>query len=200
MSAAPDCSCLARGPKPPDRIIEREIGTDPTEGRYASVGLIRCSRCRRLWLRYFWEDESIAASGRWCEAVISEASAAAMKPAAAYRFIRSAPWRIIGGSFYGHDGVRIDRPAEAAETAATTFMVVYTKHRLVLRFAAPGEPASFFNRKTLRWHPWPRPIPPCARPVSIADAWRDMRYEMLGLDFGTIERPWREWPIHPRRR
>jgi hypothetical protein len=194
VSTEGDCPCLNRGPKPPDRIIEREIGTDATDGRYASVGLIRCSRCRLLWLRYFWEDESITASGRWCGAPISDATAAAMTPAAAYRFIRSAPWQIIGGSFYGHDGVRIDRPAEAAETAAATFMVVYAKHRLVLRFAAPGEPASFFNRKTLRWHPWPRPIPPCARPVSKAAAWTSIYQDTRHLDFGTLDRPWREWP------
>jgi len=89
-------------------------------------------------------------------------------------------------------------PDGEADAPAATFLQVSAKHPFVMRLASGAAPA-FFNRKTLRWHPWPGPIPPCARPISKADVWRDMRHEMLGLDFGTVDRPWREWPIWPSR-
>jgi hypothetical protein len=188
-----DCPCLSRGPKPPDRIHERDIGVDPCQGRYAAVALIRCSICRRLWLRYQWELEAETASGCWYETPINETEAAEMTAEAASEFILRAPWRIRGGSFFGHDGERIDRPAMAApKDDAATFMKVCAKHSFIIRLST-GE-AEFFNRRTLRWHPWPGPIPPCARPVSKAVAWTSIYQDTRHLDFGTLDRPWREWP------
>jgi hypothetical protein len=194
MSATDDCPCLACGPKPPDRSHVRDIGVDPCGGRYADVDLIRCERCGRLWLRYQWEIESETASGCWYETVISETEAPKMTAEAASEFILRAPWRIRGGSFFGHDGERIDRPAMAApKDDAVTFMKVSAKYSFVIRLCA-GEQPAFFNRRTLRWHPWPRPIPPCARSVSRAVAWTSIYQDTRHLDFGTLDRPWREWP------
>jgi hypothetical protein len=103
-----DCPCLDRGPRHPDAIVERDLGADPTDGRYADVSLIRCARCRRLWLREQLEYEAFSRSGRWSEAPIDEATAVTMTAEAAHSFVQAAPWRIVGGSFYGHAGKRVD--------------------------------------------------------------------------------------------
>jgi hypothetical protein len=105
-----DCACLDHGPKSPDTIPVRYVGRDPTEGRYADVSVIRCERCRRLWLRYQWEVEAFTASGQWYEAVIDDATAATVTPESAYQVIGSARWRIVGGSYFGHAGKRIGDP------------------------------------------------------------------------------------------
>jgi hypothetical protein len=60
-----DCRCLTEGPQRPDVIDERHLGWDKTAGRFAGVTLRRCSRCKRLWLRYAVEHEAFTASGRW---------------------------------------------------------------------------------------------------------------------------------------
>jgi hypothetical protein len=107
MTMTDDCACVEVGPRHPDLIRERDLGRDETDGRYADVDLIRCALCRRLWLRHQVEYEAFTRSGRWAEALIDEATAATMTPEAADRFIQMAPWRIIGGSFYGHAGKRV---------------------------------------------------------------------------------------------
>jgi hypothetical protein len=101
------CPCLQQGPEHSGIILERELGVDTTDGRYAAVDLVRCARCRRLWLHYQFEFEAFLRSGRWAEAPIDEAAALTMTAAAAHGYIKMAPWRIIGGSFYGHPGKRV---------------------------------------------------------------------------------------------
>jgi hypothetical protein len=92
---------------PPPSNLEADLGRDETEGRFADVELIRCARCRQLWLRYQVEYEAFSRSGRWAETPIDEKSAATMTATGAHRYIQAAPWRIIGGSFYGHAGKRV---------------------------------------------------------------------------------------------
>jgi hypothetical protein len=110
MSVAAECVCLEHGPKRPDIAEERNIGRDEAEGRFADVTLVRCARCRRLWLRHFYEIEAFSESGRWAEALIDELAAATIRPEAAYSFIQAAPFRVIGGSFYGGESRRIGTP------------------------------------------------------------------------------------------
>jgi hypothetical protein len=71
------CGCLDSGPHYPDIVDTKHIGVDDTEGRFATVELMRCARCRRLWLRYAVEYEGLTASGRWAEVPIGEDEAAA---------------------------------------------------------------------------------------------------------------------------
>lgn len=100
------CSCLDHGPRAPNLTRERDIGVDETDGRYADVSLTRCSKCRRLWLRYQVEYEGFDRSGRWCEAIIDEEMAIAMTPEKAPEFLASVPWHRYGGSYFGHGGKR----------------------------------------------------------------------------------------------
>ena len=97
-----DCGCLELGPRHPDIIRERDVGRDETDGRFADVDVIRCARCRRLWLRYLVEYEAFSRSGRWVEALIDEGAAATMTPEAAPEFIHAAEWHVFGGSYHGH--------------------------------------------------------------------------------------------------
>jgi hypothetical protein len=86
-----------------------------------------------------------------------------------------------------------EAPPAGTETGnAATFLRVYGKYSFIIRLCA-GE-ADFFNRKTLCWNRWPRPIPAPARPISKAAAWRSIYQETMHLDFGTLDRPYREWP------
>jgi hypothetical protein len=103
---AGDCKCLDGGPicAPGDKA--RHLGVDTTAGRFADVTLRRCAGCGRLWLRYQVEYEAFTASGRWAEAPIDAASAAAMTPAAAAGFLERAPFHRYGGSYWGHGGKR----------------------------------------------------------------------------------------------
>jgi len=104
------CPCLSAGPRIPDVIDERQVGRDETEGRFADLTLRRCSRCRRLWLRYQVEYEAFTASGRWVEAPIDEATAITLTPEAAPGFLDRAEFYIYGGSYFGHAGRRSSGP------------------------------------------------------------------------------------------
>lgn len=111
MIGDPHCACLKHGPIAPDIIEERAVGRDETEGRYADVDVVRCARCRRLWLRYQYEIEAFSKSSRWAAALIDESTAATITPGAASAAIEAAPWRIVGGSLFGHAGQRVDTPS-----------------------------------------------------------------------------------------
>jgi hypothetical protein len=101
-----ECTCLSEGPRRPDVIDERYIGRDDTGGRFADVSLLRCSRCRRLWLRYAVEYEAYSRSGRWAAAPIDQTAAVTMTPEVAAPFLDRAELCIVGGSYYGHPGRR----------------------------------------------------------------------------------------------
>jgi hypothetical protein len=101
-----DCKCLPEGPRSPDVVDERYIGRDETAGRFADVSLLRCSRCRRLWLRYAVEYVAFTRSGRWAAPPIDDKAAAMMTPEAAPEFLEHAEFHIYGGSYWGHAGCR----------------------------------------------------------------------------------------------
>lgn len=101
-----ECSCLERGPRQGDISEETDIGTDYTNGRYASVELNRCRKCGRLWLHYHVEYEGFSKSGRWATCPIDEKSAADMKPDEAAEFIDRQPWYIYGGCYWNHTDKR----------------------------------------------------------------------------------------------
>jgi hypothetical protein len=101
-----ECRCLIEGPQRPDITDEHYLGCDKTSGRFADVTLRRCSRCKRLWLRYSVEYEAFTASGRWAEAPIDDDDAAAMTPETAAAFLDRAEFAVFGGCYYGHAGHR----------------------------------------------------------------------------------------------
>ena len=105
-----DCSCLSAGPRWPDIVDERHIGCDETKGRFADVSIWRCSRCRRLWLKYLVEYEFYTAAGRFAEAPIHEAAAETMTPEAAPDYLDRAEFYIFGGSYFGHTRHRSSGP------------------------------------------------------------------------------------------
>jgi hypothetical protein len=116
-----DCPCLECGPRAPDIAYEGELGIDVTDGRFADVSLQICSGCGRGWLHYLQEAEYETAGGRWAEALIEPDDASAMTPERAAEYIGTAPWRIVGGSYYGSAGKRVTRrgwPARMAESLA----------------------------------------------------------------------------------
>jgi hypothetical protein len=104
------CACLDRGPIYPNRAVTRSVGIDDTNGRFADVEVIRCTACRRLWLRYHVEYEGFSRSGRWATGIIDEAKAASITPKEAANYLDSLDWYVYGGSWFGHGGKRGSGP------------------------------------------------------------------------------------------
>jgi hypothetical protein len=98
------CPCLTKGPRHPNDRLERQLGVDETEGRFASVRLTRCLACGRLWLGYHVEYEAITGSGRWATSPIGDNEAVAITPETAAAYIHAAPFHVSGGSYWGTAG------------------------------------------------------------------------------------------------
>ena len=88
----------------------REVGIDPTDGRYADVSVLQCRFCDALWVRYHVEYEGRTGSGRWARGLIDEANAAAIEPADVVAHLNALPSYAFGGSYFGHAGAVRSRP------------------------------------------------------------------------------------------
>ena len=99
------CACL-RAPLPAAQYrAAGRIGVDETSGRFGEVTLRRCTRCGRLWLRYFVEYEAFSESGRYYMGLISPHRARRMTAEEAVAYLDSLSWHLYGGSYYhGHVG------------------------------------------------------------------------------------------------
>jgi hypothetical protein len=104
-----DCNCLVEGPRYPD-LKSTYIGEDPSNGRYADVTAIECSRCRRLWLKYGFEDEATSRSGRWYEGLVTPDQVEDLAPLDAPALLESLPWHLRGGSYFGGKVIRSSGP------------------------------------------------------------------------------------------
>jgi hypothetical protein len=60
------CSC-AGGKFGGDSFEETYLGMD---NHFSEVSLIRCKRCNRFWLHYYYVNESFSKSGRWYHGLI----------------------------------------------------------------------------------------------------------------------------------
>jgi hypothetical protein len=108
------CACLDSGPRYPDIADQKHLGLAETDGRFTDVTLMRCARCRRLWLKYLVEREYYTSAGKWAKAPIGEDEAETMTPEKAAAFLDAAEWVVVGGSAYGHRGGRPPRPHRRA--------------------------------------------------------------------------------------
>lgn len=99
------CSCLDE-PRSFDQYEEvRRLGVDPTSGRYGEVGLLRCKRCGRYWLRYQVEYEAFTGSGRYFMGLITLEKAESLAPDEAFDYLNQLDWHLYGGSyFFGKKG------------------------------------------------------------------------------------------------
>ncbi len=100
------CACQEDGPRYPESSTVTDLGVDQTDGRFADVAVNRCERCGQLWLHYQVEYEHISRSGRWACVPVSAAEAAGVTAETAEALIAARPWRIYGGSYWGHVGKR----------------------------------------------------------------------------------------------
>lgn len=92
---SPPCGCELR----PDLEKEpvRAVGSDD---HFADIEILRCPRCERLWLRYFYENEAFALSGRWFMGEVSPHYALAISPSDARKHLESLPDYFFGGSYF----------------------------------------------------------------------------------------------------
>jgi hypothetical protein len=100
------CSCMAP-PFRDDDFALRDLGEDPTNGRYGEVRVETCLKCGRRWLHYAVEYASFSRSGRWFRALVSDAVAAKATPRKAIAIIEASNLRFAGGSYYDSTGFRL---------------------------------------------------------------------------------------------
>jgi hypothetical protein len=105
-----ECGCLERGPRW-GGFDEVFVGVDRTNGRFGEVSIRTCRTCGRRWLHYLVEYEAFSGSGRWFAGVLP-ADADDPDPATAVALLRSLPWHVYGGSFFGTTGRRGTDPVD----------------------------------------------------------------------------------------
>lgn len=94
------CDCLDTPLSGDQYEVVREVGADPTNGRYGQVTILRCQGCARLWLRYQVEYEGFSRSGRFFMGLIFPDLAAEISAEAAIPWLGSLPWYLFGGSYF----------------------------------------------------------------------------------------------------
>lgn len=105
----PSCSCWNSGANYLQFSSHRSVGTDETDGRYATVSVQACRDCGTLWLRYSVEYESFSRSGRWARGPITQEEASEMTPELATAHIERDAFAYGGSYFDGGGGWRTGR-------------------------------------------------------------------------------------------
>jgi hypothetical protein len=90
-----------------DKFNLRDLGEDPTNGRYGEARIETCLDCGRRWLHYAVEYESFSRSGRWFRALVSDAVAAKATARKAIAIIQASKLRFAGGSYFDSTGFRL---------------------------------------------------------------------------------------------
>ncbi len=67
---------------------------------YWDITHMRCATCGTPWLRAFFEIEAFARSSRHYRVPTTDAKLSGITPDAALLLIETAPFRIVGGSYY----------------------------------------------------------------------------------------------------
>lgn len=95
---AEDRECACAGGKFGGSGFERkELGMDRY---YGEVSLHRCKRCRRLWLHYYYVNESFSKSGRWYHGLVPRKLEDSISCENALEILGKLDWYYCGGSFY----------------------------------------------------------------------------------------------------
>ncbi len=96
MTEDPDCICA--GGKFGGSSFERaELGMDD---HYGEVSLIRCKRCQRLWLHYYYVNEAFSKSGRWYHGLVAREMETSITCDNALDVLGKLDWYWCGGSWY----------------------------------------------------------------------------------------------------
>jgi hypothetical protein len=105
-SAPQDCTCLA-GKFYFDDFEDRKLGMDRNLGE---AELMTCKKCRRLWLRYYWENAAFTKSGRWYHGLVREGDGNKLTAENAPAYLAGLEWYLRGGSFYNGEVSRASGP------------------------------------------------------------------------------------------
>ena len=80
------------------RLVESDfLGMDD---QYAEIFILKCTLCGRLWLKYLWEFEAVAASGRWYMGLIRTEPAQQLTADQSRSFLESSDWYYCCGSHF----------------------------------------------------------------------------------------------------
>lgn len=96
MSQDPECTC-AGGKFGGSSFESTDLGMD---NHYGEVSLIRCTRCRRLWLHYYYVNEAFSKSGRWYHGLVPSRLEGSITRDNALDVFGKLEWYWYGGSFY----------------------------------------------------------------------------------------------------
>lgn len=101
MKKIPKLGCTCE--KPPFNYTDfrqSELGTDPTNGRYAEVSILQCRLCQRIWIHYLVEYEHFSHSGRWYRGIVAKKDLSGITPENALEYLENLEWYLYGGSFF----------------------------------------------------------------------------------------------------
>ena len=90
------CSCSG-GKFGGDGFEEPYLGMD---NRFGEVSLIRCKRCQRLWLHYYYVNEAFTGSGRWYHGLLAPEMENSVTADNALEILSKLAWYWCGGSWY----------------------------------------------------------------------------------------------------
>jgi hypothetical protein len=97
MTEDPSCAC--GGGRFGGGDFERsELGMD---GHFGEITLLRCKRCRRLWLHYYYVNEAFTASGRWYHGLIAPEMESSVTLDTAHDILEKLDEDWCGGSHFG---------------------------------------------------------------------------------------------------
>lgn len=105
-----DCICM-RWTAGYDDFERRGVGVDELRGRYGDVYIWTCLHCRRDWLYYFVEYESMS-TGRWFRGLLSPESVGLVRADTAGAMFASMDWYFRGGGYFQSSGEKASGPAE----------------------------------------------------------------------------------------
>ena len=90
------CTCL-QGDFSYENFVESVIGSDKN---FADVSILRCKKCNRQWLRYYYVQEAFTKSGRWFHGIVEPSIAQALKADDAMAILENLEWYYAGGSYF----------------------------------------------------------------------------------------------------
>jgi len=95
LESESQCACTAT---PQSNLTAlKELGLDD---RFGEATILHCPVCHQIWLRYHYENEAFAKSGRWFLGAISPSQLAGLSATNARAALEKLDWYFFGGSYF----------------------------------------------------------------------------------------------------
>ena len=102
------CGCLKQKERDITlTLIASLLGSDPTDGRFASARIEQCPSCGRYWLFYEWDDPAFTGSYTYLLGLLADDQIAQVSIRNAASLLEGMDWYFMGGDYmYFQNGLR----------------------------------------------------------------------------------------------